>query len=193
MPALAPSLTDMLRSYSNGDRSVADAVLREVLPTLHQIATRALSHERSPLPLDPTELIHEAWMRSLGAGKWQVTDRGHFYSIASVAMRRVLVDLARQRTAQRRGRGALHGPLDESLEETAASAPMVGASPEAIVELGELLDGLETIYPEAARIVDMHYVAGFTLEEIAKATGLSLRQVRHQWEKGRDWLKDRMR
>ena len=104
-----PSLTELLQRYSKGDREVAEVVLREVLPKLHQIAIRELRRERYVAPLSPTELINEVWLRSLRKGGWQVNSRDHFYAIASVAMRRVLVDFARNRLAQRRwhrnGRG----------------------------------------------------------------------------------------
>lgn len=181
-------LTEQLQRYSGGDREIAEAVLREVLPKLHQIAVRELRRERYVAPLSPTELINEVWMRSLGKGGWKITSRQHFYAIAALAMRRVLVDFARNRLAQRRG----HGEVHFSLEEVAAHASSEGAHLESMVRIGELMDKLEKSDVESARVVDMHYFAGFTLEEIAEITGLTFRQVRHRWEKGRDWLKDRI-
>src|ERR1700761_9349110 len=105
-------LTEQLQRYSAGDRGVAEAVLREVLPKLHQIAARELRRERYLAPLSPTELINEVWIRSLGKGGWQITSRQHFYAIAALAMRRVLVDFARNRLAQRRGDGETPESLD---------------------------------------------------------------------------------
>lgn len=188
----APSLTEQLQSFSGGDREVAEAILREILPSLHQIAVRELNRERYIAPLSPTELINEVWLRSLRKGDWQINSREHFYAIAALAMRRVLVDFARQRLAQRRG----HGEKLESLEETFSlerTEERAGApDAESIVQIGILMERMEKAIPDAARIVDMHYFAGFTLQEIAEVTGLSFRQVRHLWEKGRDWLKDRL-
>ena len=181
-------LTEQLQRYSAGDRGVAEAVLREVLPKLHQIAARELRRERYFAPLSPTELINEVWIRSLGKGGWQITSRQHFYAIAALAMRRVLVDFARNRLAQRRGDGELPEPLDGvALNRLAKTTDL-----ESMVRIGALMDQLEKAHLEAARIVDMHYFAGFTFEEIAEITELSFRQVRHRWEKGRDWLKDRL-
>ena len=181
-------LTEQLRRYSGGQLDVAEAVLRAVLPRLHQIAARELRRERFIAPLSPTELINEVWIRSLSKGGWQVTSRQHFYAIAALAMRRVLIDFARNRLAQRRGEGRAHEPLDESvLARYADSTDLEG-----MVRIGSLMDQLEKSDIEAARVVDMHYFAGFTFEEIAEITGLSFRQVRHRWEKGRDWLKDRI-
>jgi RNA polymerase sigma factor (TIGR02999 family) len=184
----ASSLTKQLQSFSDGDREIAETILREVLPTLHQIAVRELQRERYIAPLSPTELINEVWLRSLGKGGWQINSREHFYAIAALAMRRVLIDFARQRLAHRRGEGEKTDSLDDSLQEASASA----SDAETIVQIGILMERLEKAVPQAARIVDMHYFAGFTLQEIAELTGLTFRQVRHLWEKGRDWLKDRM-
>jgi RNA polymerase sigma factor (TIGR02999 family) len=182
------SLTDHLQSFSDGDREIAETVLREVLPKLHQIAIRELSRERYVVPLSPTELINEVWLRSLRKGGWQISSRDHFYAIAALAMRRVLVDFARHRLAQRRGDGEKTESLDDNVSLTRAETP----DPESVVRIGMLMEKLEKANLDAARVVDMHYFAGFTLQEIAEITGLTFRQVRHLWEKGRDWLKDRM-
>jgi len=128
------------------------------------------------------------WIRSLHKGGWTINSREHFYAIAALAMRRVLVDFARSRLAQRRGDGASVVSLDEM---TSNKHPAY-SDLESMVQIGSLMDQLETANLGAARIVDMHYFVGFTLEEITKITGLTFRQVRHRWEKGRDWLKDRM-
>jgi RNA polymerase sigma factor (TIGR02999 family) len=182
------SLTRQLQNFSGGDRAIAETILRAVLPTLHQIAVRELRRERSHSPLSPTELINEAWLRSLRKGGWHVNSREHFYAIAALAMRRVLVDFARQRLAQRRGEGETAHSLDEIVPFVRADTP----DAESVVQIGILMEQLEIAIPEAARVVDMHYFAGFTLQEIAEVSGLTFRQVRHLWEKGRDWLKDRL-
>jgi RNA polymerase sigma factor (TIGR02999 family) len=184
----SPLLTEQLRRYSGGDLEVAEIVLREVLPKLHEIAVRELGRERYVAPLCPTELINEVWIRSLRTGGWTINSREHFYAIAALAMRRVLVDFARNRLAQRRG----DGKIPSSLDDVALGRHPANSDLEAMVQIGLLMDRLETVDEAAARVVDMHYFTGFTLEEIAEITGLTFRQVRHRWEKGRDWLKDRM-
>ena len=183
------SLTEQLQRFSAGDREVAEEILVAVLPKLHQIAVSQLNRERYHAPVTPTELINEVWIRSLHKGRWQVRDRQHFYAIAARAMRQVLVDFARNRLAQARGSGEAPSPIDES-HMTVRDSGSVGA--EQVIEIGMLLDRLEDHDPAAARVVEMHHFAGFTLEEIADVTKLSFRQVRHRWEKGRDWLKDRL-
>jgi RNA polymerase sigma factor (TIGR02999 family) len=180
-----PSLTERLNLFMQGNQSVVDALLREVLPKLHEIAVRELKRERYMAPLSKTELIHEVWLSSLSKGGWQIHDQGHFYALASLAMRRVLVDLARKRLAARRGSGEGALPLDES-------AALLGSAmhdAQQIVDIGLLMERLEARDSDAARMVDMHYFSGFTLEEIAQETGLTVRQVRFRWEKGMKWLK----
>ncbi|HVN06132.1 MAG TPA: ECF-type sigma factor [Bryobacteraceae bacterium] len=178
------SLTERLNLFMQGNQSAADALLREVLPKLHEIAARELKRERYLAPLSKTELIHEVWLSNLSKGGWEIHDRGHFYALASLAMRRVLVDLARKRLAARRGGGEAALELDESMT-------LLGPSRDAqqIVEIGILMDRLEEKDPDAARMVDMHYFSGFTLEEIAQETGLTFRQVRSRWDRGLKWLK----
>jgi RNA polymerase sigma factor (TIGR02999 family) len=180
------SLTEQLRRFSGGDREIAEVVLAAVIPRLHQIAVGHLRRERHIQPVSPTELINEIWMKSLRKGGWEIRDRDHFFSIAARAMRQVLVDLARRRLAQ--SRDAALVPLDEAQNISES----LTATPDQIVEMGQLMDRLEKNEPESAQVVDLHYFAGFTLEETAEVMGLTPRQVRHLWEKGKNWLKDRI-
>lgn len=183
------SLTERLQLFMQGDSRVVDALLAEVLPKLQEIAIRELKRERYIASLTKTELIHEVWLSNLSKGGWQIRDRGHFFALASLAMRRVLVDLARKRLAERRGGGVASLPL----EEAGDLAPGSLGDVHQIVEIGDLMERLEAKDPDAARMVDMHYFSGFTLEEIAKETGLTFRQVRSRWERGLKWLKRMLR
>ena len=183
----AISLTEQLQAFSRGDREMAEAILREVLPKLHQLAVRHLRRERYLAPVSPTELINEVWLRHMHKGGWHIRSRDHFYAIAGCAMRRVLVDFARTRLALKRGAFDVPVLLDQAADEQPDPA-----SASQIVEIGLLMEKMGKARPEAVQVVDMHYFAGFSLEEISEITGLSLRQVRHRWEKGRDWLKDHM-
>ena len=181
------SLTVRLQMFMQGDRSVVDSLLSEVLPKLREIALRELKRERYAPPATRTELIHEVWLRSLSKGGWQVKDRGHFYALASLAMRRVLVDMARTRLSRKRGGGEIVSIdlCNEALTTSTHDARQ-------IVEIGLLMEKLAIQDPSAAIVVDMHYFAGFTLEEIARKTGVSFRQTRACWERGRDALKKMM-
>jgi RNA polymerase sigma factor (TIGR02999 family) len=184
-----PSLTEQLRCLSGRDREFAEAVLRGVLPELYRIAMRELGRSRHDSAfLSATELINETWLRNFRKGGWQINNRQHFYAIAALAMRQVLIDLARLRTGQRRAGFHTAAPLNEEI--SGVRAPRTDA--EALVEIGMLMERLEKRNPQIARIVDMHYFAGFTFDEIAGFTGFTSRQVRHYWETGRDWLKDKL-
>ena len=183
------SLTEQLQRFSGGDREIAQEVLTAVLPKLHQIAVGQLNREYYHASVTPTELINEVWIRNLRKGGWKIRDREHFYAIAARAMRQVLVDFARNRLAQSRG----SGELPQSLEQHHyAIRNTRSVDPERVIEISDLIDKLEQSDPATARVVEMHHFAGFSLEEIADVTKLSPRQVRHRWEKGRDWLKDRI-
>jgi RNA polymerase sigma factor (TIGR02999 family) len=189
-PMVVPlSLTEQLQRFSGGDREIAQEVLTAVLPKLHQIAVGQLNREYYHAPVTPTELINEVWIRNLRKGGWKIRDREHFYAIAARAMRQVLVDFARNRLAQSRGSGELPHSLEQHHHEVRDTRSV---TPEKVIEISDLIDKLEQSDPATARVVEMHHFAGFSLEEIADVTKLSPRQVRHRWEKGRDWLKDRL-
>ena len=170
------SLTQQLQVFFGGDRSAADALLQEILPKLHQIAVRELGRERFVAPVCATELIHEIWLRNISKATWQIRDQGHFYALASLAMRRVLVDAARRRLSEQHLRA-------DGLDTTAM------ADTRQVVEIGLLMERLEDEDSDAARVVDMHYFGGFTFKEIAASTKLTVRQVRTRWVKGLKWLK----
>ena len=178
--------TERLSSFSHGNRSASETVLSRVLPKLRQIASRALRGENRAVSVSPSDLVQELWLRNLGKSDWQCENERHLYFIAARAMRQILVDMGRRRSAQRR-----HGGVRISLDSLGPGAEPRVASAEDVVKVMNLIGLLEKTDPATARIVDMHYVTGFTLEEIAKNTGLTLRQVRHRWEKGQAWLKRR--
>ena len=150
------SLTERLQLFMRGDSTVVDALLDEVLPKLREIAFRELKRERYMAPLSKTELVHEVWISALSRGVWNIRDRGHFYALISLAMRRVLVDMARKRLALRRGGSETTLPLDKA-------GPLIGTfgqDAEKIVEIGILMERLEVKDPDAARMVDMQYFSG---------------------------------
>jgi hypothetical protein len=142
------SLTQRLQLFLQGDRASVDVLLRELLPKLHEIALREVNRERYMAPVSATELISEVWLRSLSKGGWQIRDRGHFWAIASLAMRRVLVDLARNRLAQSRGGG--QAPI--SLDDTVTPFRTFAKDAEQIVEIGLLMERLEVTDPSATTV-----------------------------------------
>lgn len=181
------SLTGQLRLYSGGHREYGDSMLRAMFPRLRQIAVGRLSRERHP-PFTPTELIGETWLTRLNRGGWRIDDREHFFGIASRAMKFVLTDAARRRRAHVRGRGVEHVSIEEATLELRSDTP----NAEEVLAIGMLMEELEKVNPQIASIVHLHYIVGFRLEEISAETGLTLRQVRHLWQKGKIWLATRL-
>ncbi len=179
------SLTQRLREYFGGDADNIDALLQEILPKLREIAARELRHEQRQAPVSPTELINEVWLRNLSRASWTISDQGHFFAIASLAMRRVLTDMARKRLAERRNGEGGAIPVGEArvVSDSAKDAAQ-------ILEIGMSMDRLESELPDSARVIDMHYFAGFTFKEIAETHKLTVRQVRLRWEKGLKWLRN---
>ncbi len=187
-PEPESSVTELLQRYFGGDREAAESLFREIFPTLHRLAVRQLDRERHVTPVSPTELINELWLRILRSGGWNVNNREHFYAIAALAMRRVLIDLARSRLAQARGSGQVPASLEDNPPQELPGTSNL----QRIVEIGQLMERLEKKDAVAARIVDMRYFAGYTIEEVAELTGLETRHVRYRWKKALDWLKSEM-
>lgn len=182
---LERALTEHLRRLLGGDRTYADALVQKVLPKMRRIAFLMLGRYGRNSPLTPMELVNEAWVKSLGEG-WKIENRRHFFAIVALAMRGALVDFARRQTARRRGSG-IEPYSDNSDAIAKLAAP---GSLETLALIGVQMERMEKCDPKAARIVDMHYFAGFSLEEISEISGLTFSQVRYLWERGRDRLKD---
>lgn len=175
-------VTGLLRAWSTGDGDAFDQVLPLVYDELHRMAARYLAGERSTVSLQATALVNELCLRLLGwdAVHWQ--NRQHFYGVSAGMMRRVLVDIARRRRAERRGgRDAIRVPLDEV--EVAASAP--GAD---VLAVDMALDQLAAEDPRKAQVVELRFFGGLSVEETAEALGVSVRTVHTDWAFARAWL-----
>ena len=183
--AQAPQLTALLRQMQQGDRQAGEMAVGLVYQELHRIASRQLRHEGPGHTLVATALINEAYLRLSGGGSFAIENRGHFLAIASQQMRRILVDHARARNAQRRGGGAALVSLDQA---------NVGSAPPDIdvLMLDEALLDFEQVEPRAAKVVELRYFGGYTDKQVVEALGVSLATVRRDWEFARCWLFDRM-
>jgi RNA polymerase sigma factor (TIGR02999 family) len=148
---------------------------------LRALAARYLADERLEHTLQPTALVHEAWLRLGAPNAASEVDRGIFFGLAARAMRRVLVDHARARGTAKRGAGAARVPLDEvAAQLTAKEVDLLG--------LDGALEKLAAQEPELARVVDLRFFAGLELAEIGTLVGRSERQVRYDWTLARCWL-----
>ncbi|MEM9558099.1 MAG: ECF-type sigma factor [Acidobacteriota bacterium] len=178
-------VTDLLLAWGQGDDEAGERLAAEVHRTLKLQAARALRAERADHTLQPTALVNEAWMRLVDQQRVQWQGRGQFYGIAAQMMRRILVDHARRRRAQRRGGDPGRVPLDEV-------EPWIDGRPEHLLALDAALDELSTIDRRRAQIVELRYFAGLEVQEIAALLGIGTATVNRQWRAARAFLRLRL-
>lgn len=176
-----PEVTDLLLAWRRGDSRALDRIMPLVYDALRTLAQRHLDREGSANTLTPTGLVHEAYLRLVDRTRVDVTDRGQFFAIASQAMRRILVDRARRRLAEKRGGSARPISLDEQLH-------IAESADDSVVALDEALERLANVNPRLARVVECRFFAGLTEIETGEALGITERTVRRDWTKARGWL-----
>jgi len=177
----APDVTACLLAWGEGRREALDQLMPLVYDELHRLAHRELRRERPGRTLATTGLVHEAYLRLVDQNRARVESRAHFLNLAAQTMRRVLVDEARKRGAQKRGQGAVGFSLDE--------VPEPSVEPDGgLVALDEALERLETVDPRLSRLVELRYFAGLTLEEAAHVLGTSTTGAWRDWNTARAWL-----
>jgi RNA polymerase sigma factor (TIGR02999 family) len=175
-------ITHFLREWSRGDSAALPKLAELVYPELRRIAARHLRAERSNHTLQPTALVHEAYIRlaRLSDKEWQ--DRAHFFAVAARVVRAVLVDHARARRAVKRGSG--RGNLE--LTEVGAIGDRHGVD---LLDLDVALRALEALDAEQGRIVELRYFAGLSIEETAEAMGTSLSSVKRGWLAAKTYIR----
>jgi RNA polymerase sigma factor (TIGR02999 family) len=182
-----PSVTQLLRRWTEGDAGAAEALAPLVYDQLHALADRLFRGERPGHTLQPTALVHEAFVQLVGAEvDWR--DRTHFYAIAARMMRRLLVNHAVARRAEKRGGDALRVTLDESSGGTVDMRPEDAE----LLDLEDALSALAALDPRKVELVELQYFAGLTFEEMAEVTGLSTSTLDRDLRVARAWLKDRL-
>jgi RNA polymerase sigma factor (TIGR02999 family) len=175
-------VTRILGAMQQGDPHAAAELLPLVYDELRKLAAQRLAQEKPGQTLQPTALVHEAYLRLVGGGQgphWN--GRGHFFAAAAQAMRRILVENARRKRRLKRGGGAAR----EALDEANLVAPTV---PDNLVALDEALSQLAAVDPRAAELVNLRYFAGFTIPQAAEALGVAPRTADHLWAYARAWL-----
>lgn len=183
-------LTERLRSLTQGDRASVNDVLEEIMPKLREIASRILMRERYEKPFQTMDLVHECWMRHLRKGGWEVEDRVHFFLMVARAMRQVLIDEARRSGAQKRGAREKSLSLADA-RELAADSGEDSLRSTRMLEINLLLEQLERNDPDAVRMIEANLL-GCTVDEIAKETGLTSKQVRIRLQRGIKFLRTRL-
>jgi RNA polymerase sigma factor (TIGR02999 family) len=185
-------ITRLLQAWSGGDAGALDALWPMVYQDLKQIARRHLARERGDHTLQRTALVNEAFLRLAGQRAVEWLNREQFLALASQIMRRVLVDHARQRGAQRRGSGAERLSLADTqaaLEMDAAQAGAFADDGVDVLAIDAALGKLEQIDAPQSRIVELRYFGGLTLEETASVAGISVASVKREWAMARAWLR----
>ena len=176
------NVTELLQAAGAGDAGAADRLLPLVYDQLRQLAHDCMVGEPPGQTLQPTALVHEAYLRLVGGAVLRWESQAHFFAAAARAMRRILVDRARRHGAPKHGGDRAR----ISLEQIQVAAD--GSPPEHLVALDEALDQLERVDQRKAQIVMLRYFTGLTVAETAKALGLSPRTVKREWQFARVWL-----
>ena len=174
-------VTHILEDVSRGDPAAQARLMSLVYDELHRLASACMRGERDDHTLQPTALVHEAYLRLIGESEARWQNRAHFFGAAAEVMRRILVDHARSRLAAKRGGDRAKLPLDE----------MVGWSedqPENVIAIDEALKALEAYDAQKGQIVKLRFFAGLTMEEIAEVLDVSVRTVKRQWRYTKAWL-----
>ena len=175
------AITRVLRQCSAGDEQAKSDLMTLVYAELHQIATRRFRRERPGHTLQPTALVNELYTRILASGDIHWQSRQHFYSVAAVTIRRILVDHARAARAKKRPGSDKQVSLDDVMAFSESR-------PDDILAVHEALDGLAADDPRAAQVFEKRWFAGFTVEETASILGIAERTVKRDYRLAYDWI-----
>jgi RNA polymerase sigma factor (TIGR02999 family) len=187
-------VTDTFLRWRSGDASALDDLLPRVYDELRALADSYMRRERVGHTLQPTALVHEAFLRLLRLPPGSVQNRVHFFALAAQAMRRILADHARRHRAAKRGGNAVRVPLE--LVEGGASAAMAGGEPAdevAADDLDAALEDLAKLDARQSRVVELRFFGGLSIEETAEVLGVSPATVKRDWLVARAWLHRELR
>jgi len=177
----APSVTELLGQWRLGDARALDQLLPLVYRELHRVAASYLRRERSDHTLQSTALVHEAYLRLAGPDAPEWRNRAHFFGVAANLMRQILVEHARARHAAKRGGHAVKLSLDEALNVAVTVDVDVLALDEALQRLAEM-------DPQQAKIVELRFFAGLSIEDSAEVLAISPATIKRDWSSARAWL-----
>jgi RNA polymerase sigma factor (TIGR02999 family) len=175
------NVTQLLQDWRLGDQSALNKLMPLVYAELHRLAHRYMVREQSGHTLQTTALVNEAFVRLIDAQHVDWKDRSHFFAISASLMRRILVDFARSRNSDKRGEGTLHLELDAALE-------VLASRNEDIVGLDDALTALAEIDARSAKVVELRFFGGLTVEETAEVLSISDKTVMRDWKTAKVWL-----
>jgi RNA polymerase sigma factor (TIGR02999 family) len=177
-----PDITQMLIEMTDGNTEAVNQILPHIYGELRKLASSYLRRERSNHTLQPTALVNEAYLKLVDQKKVVWQNRAHFFGIAAQVMRRILLDHARKHTAEKRGGDAELLPIEEEIlivsHEKSAE----------LIALDEALENLAKIDEQKARIVELRYFGGLSIEETAEVMGVSVPTINRQWRMAKAWL-----
>ena len=176
-----PDVTYILNAIQRGDEKASEELLPLVYAELRKLAAHRMAAESTGHTLQPTALVHEAWIRLAGGNQQSWDNRGHFFAAAAESMRRILVDHARKKQSIKRGSGVAKEELNEA-------SIMLAAPPDEVLAVHDALNLLEIEDPQAAQLVKLRYFVGMTMEEAASSMGLAKRTAEGVWTYARTWL-----
>jgi len=179
--ASSVEITRLLKAWGRGDEAALARLAERVYPELRLMARRHLKDERQANTLQTTALVHEVYLRLVDVTQVEWQQRAQFFAMAAQMMRRILVDAARARGADKRGGGAQKVNLDET-------ALLSSAADRSILALDEALTTFSEVAPRQAKVVELRYFGGLTEEEIVAALKISPRTVRRDWDLAKAWL-----
>lgn len=174
-------VTQLLVSWGNGDQQALEQLIPLVYSELRRLADRYVRRERQGHTLQSTALVHEAWMKLIDQRNVRWQNRAHFFGVAAQMIRRILVDYARNRHAEKRGGHAFKLSLDDAIE-------MPKQRDLDLVALDDALDSLSQVDPQQGRIVELRFFAGLSIEETAEALRISPATVKRDWVVAKAWL-----
>lgn len=180
------AITTWLGDWRNGDRQARDRLFAAVQPHLRLLAARYLHRERADHTLEPNALVNELCLRLLGTERLDFNNRAHFFAIAAQMMRRILIDHARARVADKRG-----GP-QRRVGLSAVDGWDAGGEAAHLLALDQALASLEKADPRAARVVELRFFGGLTEDEVAEVLGVAAITVKRDWKAARAWLVSRL-
>jgi RNA polymerase sigma factor (TIGR02999 family) len=177
-----PSVTQFLQRWSAGDQEAAEQALPLIYDELRRIASRELRRERGDHTLQATAIVHEAYMRLAAQPGWEWSSRAHFFAFSAHLIRRILVDHARRRNSEKRGGGITPVTIGAALDVAAQESFDV-------VALDVALENLEKVFPQQAKIVELRFYGGLTIDETAEALRVSAATISREWTMARAWLR----
>ena len=183
-PGPSAQITRLLHEWQAGDRAALDQLIPLVYHELHRIAARHMAREGRDATLQTTGLVSEAYLKLVDQRHTAWQNRGHFFAIAAQVMRRILLDDARRRLREKRGGGA----VQVAIGDDAIAAPGTPVDAVELIAVDRALRDLEQLDPDQAKVVELRFFGGLTVEETSAALGISAATVKREWSTAKAWL-----